>query len=128
MDPKTLRFAPTHEWAHVDGETVVIGLSKFAVDQLTDLLSIELPKVGAALTAGKTFGEVESVKSVNDLYAPVGGEVVEVNDALIGDVQILSEDPYGKGWMVRLKPTDPSEAAGLLDHAAYEAKIAEDEH
>ena len=128
MDPQTLRFAPTHEWVHVEGETVLIGLSKFAVDQLTDLLTIELPKVGDKLTAGKAFGEVESVKSVNDLYAPVGGEVVEVNDALTADVQPLSDDPYGKGWLIRVKPDDPAEAAGLLDHGAYEAKIAADEH
>jgi glycine cleavage system H protein len=128
MDPKTFRYAPTHEWVSVEGDTAVVGLSKFAVDQLTDLLTIDLPKVGDRLTAGKTFGEVESVKSVNDLYAPIGGEVVEVNQAVVDDVQVLSEDPYAKGWLVKIKVADPAEAEQLLDHAAYEKKIAEDDH
>ncbi|AMV39413.1 glycine cleavage system protein GcvH [Planctomyces sp. SH-PL62] len=128
MDPKNLRYAPTHEWVDLDGGQAVVGLSKFAVDQLTDLLTIELPKVGDRLTAGKSFGEVESVKSVNDLYAPVGGEVVEVNQALIDDVQILSEDPFSKGWLVKIKVDDPADADKLLDHDAYQAKIAQDDH
>ncbi|WP_165073602.1 glycine cleavage system protein GcvH [Paludisphaera rhizosphaerae] len=128
MDPKNLRYAPTHEWIDVEGDTAVVGLSKFAVDQLTDLLTIDLPKVGDRLTAGKSFGEVESVKSVNDLYAPVSGEVVEVNQAVVDDVQVLSEDPYAKGWLVKIKVDDPADAGKLLDHAAYETKIAEDEH
>jgi len=128
MDPAKLRYAATHEWVAVEGDTAVVGLSKFAVDQLTDLLTIELPKVGDRLTAGKSFGEVESVKSVNDLYAPVGGEVVEVNQALVDDVQILSQDPFAKGWLVKVKVDDPAEAEKLLDRAAYEAKIAADEH
>lgn len=128
MDPAKLRYAATHEWVAVEGDTAVVGLSKFAVDQLTDLLTIELPKVGDRLTAGKSFGEVESVKSVNDLYAPVGGEVVEVNQALVDDVQILSQDPFAKGWLVKVKVDDPTEAEKLLDQAAYEAKIAADEH
>jgi len=128
MDPKKFRYSPTHEWIDVEGDTAVVGLSKFAVDQLTDLLTIDLPKVGDRLTAGKSFGEVESVKSVNDLYAPVSGEVVEVNQAVVDDVQVLSEDPYAKGWLVKIKVDDPAEAGKLLDHAAYEAKIAADEH
>jgi glycine cleavage system H protein len=128
MDPKKLRYSPTHEWVEVEGGTAVVGLSKFAVDQLTDLLTIELPKVGDRLTAGKSFGEVESVKSVNDLYAPVSGEVVEVNQALADDVQILSEDPYAKGWLVKVKVDDPADADKLMDHAAYETKIASDDH
>lgn len=128
MDPKSFLYSPSHEWVAIDGDTAVVGLSKFAVDQLTDLLTIDLPKVGDKLTAGKSFGEVESVKSVNDLYAPIGGEVVEVNQAVADDVQVLSEDPYAKGWLVKIKVADPAEAAKLLDHAAYEKKIAEDEH
>ena len=128
MDPKSFLYAPSHEWVAIDGDTAVVGLSKFAVDQLTDLLTIDLPKVGDKLTAGKSFGEVESVKSVNDLYALIGGEVVEVNQAVVDDVQVLSEDPYAKGWLVKIKVDDPAEAGKLLDHAAYEKKIAEDEH
>lgn len=126
MDPSTLRFAPTHEWVALDGTTATVGISKFAVDQLTDLLTIELPAVGDKLTAGKTLGEVESVKSVNDVYAPVGGEVIEVNDALADNIQLLSEEPYGKGWLVKIKVDDPAEVEKLLDHAAYETKIAEE--
>jgi len=128
MDPKQLLYAPSHEWVAVAGDAVVVGLSKFAVDQLTDLLTIELPKVGDQVTAGKTFGEVESVKSVNDLYAPVSGEVTEVNQAVLDDVQILAGDPFDKGWLVKIKMSDPSETSKLLDHAAYEKKIADDEH
>ncbi len=128
MDPKKFLYTPSHEWVAIDGDTAVVGLSKFAVDQLTDLLTIELPRVGDKLTAGKSFGEVESVKSVNDLYAPIGGDVVEVNQAVADDVQVLSEDPYTKGWLVKIKIADPAEAAKLMDHAAYEKKITEDEH
>jgi len=126
MEPSTLRFAPTHEWVALDGTTATVGISKFAVDQLTDLLTIELPAVGARVTAGKSFGEVESVKSVNDVYAPVGGEVIEVNEALADNVQLLSEEPYGKGWLVKIKVDDPAEVEKLMDHSAYETKIAEE--
>ena len=128
MDPTTLKYTPTHEWVHLEGDVATLGISKFAVDQLTDLIVIELPKVGAKLTQGKPFGEVESVKAVSDLYAPVGGEVVEVNDAVAKDVQILAEDPYSKGWLVKVKVADASTVAGLLDHDAYQAKVADEAH
>ncbi len=128
MDPAKLRYAPTHEWVDIQGDTATVGLSKFAVDQLTDLLTIELPSVGTRVVAGKSFGEVESVKSVNDVYAPISGEVVEVNEPVAADVQLLSNDPYNKGWLVKIKIADPAEADALLDHAAYEKKITEDEH
>jgi len=128
MDPKTLRFTPTHEWVHVDGDVATVGLSRFAVDQLSDLIMIDLPEVGSTVTAGKSFGEVESVKSVSDLYAPVGGEVVEVNTAVKDDVQLLSEDPYAKGWLVKIKLPAGSAAAELLDYAAYELKVADEGH
>jgi glycine cleavage system H protein len=128
MDPAQLRYAPTHEWVDIQGDTATVGISRFAVDQLTDLLTIELPPVGTKVVAGKSFGEVESVKSVNDIYAPISGEVVAVNEPLAANVQLLSEDPYEKGWLVKIKVDDPSQAAKLLDHAAYEKKIAEDEH
>ena len=128
MDPAKLRYAPTHEWVDIQGDTATVGISRFAVDQLTDLLTIELPAVGTQVVAGKSFGEVESVKSVNDVYAPISGEVVEVNEPVAANVQLLSEDPFGKGWLVKIRPSDPAEAGKLLDHAAYEKKIAEDEH
>lgn len=128
IDPKTLRYAPTHEWVHLDGSTATVGISKFAVDQLTDLITIELPAVGTTLTAGKTFGEIESVKAVSDLYAPVGGEVIAVNDAVKGDVQSLAADPYTNGWLVKIQVDDPSSVAKLLDHAAYEKQVADEAH
>lgn len=128
MDPTTLKYTPTHEWVHLVGDVATLGISKFAVDQLTDLIVIDLPKVGATLTRGKPFGEVESVKAVSDLYAPVGGEVVEVNEAVTKDVQILAEDPYLKGWLVKVKVADLSPIHSLLDHAAYQAKVLDEAH
>jgi glycine cleavage system H protein len=128
IDPKSLRYAPTHEWVQLVGDTATVGISKFAIDQLTDLITIDLPAVGTRLTAGKPFGEVESVKAVSDLYAPLAGEVVEVNDAVAKDVQILAEDPYTKGWLVKVKVADASPVAALLDHDAYQAKVADEAH
>jgi glycine cleavage system H protein len=128
IDPKSLRYAPTHEWVHLDGDTATVGISKFAVEQLTDLITIDLPAVGAKLTAGKPFGEVESVKAVSDLYAPVGGEVVAVNDAIKADVQKLAADSYTNGWLIKVKVDDPSSVSKLLDAATYEKQIADEAH
>jgi glycine cleavage system H protein len=128
MDLKTLRFTATHEWVHLQGNVATVGISKFAVEQLTDLILIELPAVGTRLTPGKSFGEVESVKAVSDLYAPVGGEVVEVNAHVAKNVQLLAEDPYDKGWLIKVRVDDPSVIAGLMDLDAYEKKVAEDDH
>ncbi len=128
MDPKTLRFSPTHEWVHLDGAVATIGISQFAVDQLTDLIMIDLPAVGTKLTAGKSFGEIESVKAVSDLYAPISGEVIEVNSAVTGDVQLLASEPFGAGWLIKLRVEDPAQAASLLDFLAYERKVADEGH
>jgi glycine cleavage system H protein len=125
IDPKSLRYSPTHEWVQLDGDVATVGISKFAVDQLTDLITIELPAVGAVLTAGKPFGEVESVKAVSDLYAPVGGEVVAVNDAIKADVQKLADDAYTNGWLLKIKVDDPSSVSKLLDAASYEKQVAD---
>src|SRR4051812_5841958 len=128
MDPTTLKFTPTHEWGHLDGDIATLGISRFAVDQLTDLIVIDLPKVGSTLTAGKTFGEVESVKAVSDLYAPIGGEVVEVNSAVADDVQVLADSPFDKGWLIKVKIDNPADLEALLDAESYEAKVAEEAH
>ena len=128
MDPKTLRFTTSHEWVHLDGDVATVGISRFAVDQLSDLIMIELPKVGAKLSAGKGFGEVESVKSVSDLYAPVTGEVVAVNTAVAETPQLLADDPYDKGWLVRIKVDPAAPTTDLLDHDAYERHVAENVH
>ena len=128
MDPKTLRYTPTHEWVSLQGDVATVGISKFAVDQLSDLTLIELPAVGTRLAAGKSFGEVESVKSVSDLYAPVAGEVVEVNSEVAGNVQLLSDDPYGAGWLIKIRVDDPAAVSQLMDHDAYEKTVAEEHH
>lgn len=130
IDPHALKYTPTHEWVHLEGDLATVGISRFAVDQLTDLIVIDLAKAspGSTLTAGRPFGEVESVKAVSDLYSPVSGEVVEVNSAVTSNVQLLAEDPYDKGWLLKIKLSDPDEVAAMMDFAAYEAKVAEDPH
>jgi glycine cleavage system H protein len=128
MDPKTLRFTPTHEWVHVQGDEATIGISQFAVDQLTDLIMIELPAVGSSMTAEKTFGVIESVKAVSDLYAPISGEVIAVNQEVAANVQLLAEDPYEKGWLVKIKVNQPSGLSGLMDYRAYQERVAAEDH
>jgi len=128
MDLKLLKFSPTHEWLLLDGDIATVGISKFAVDQLTDLIVIDLPKVGTRVAPGKAFGEVESVKAVSDLYAPIGGEVIEINNDVAGNVQILAEDPYDKGWLLKVKVDQPPSTSELLDLAAYEKRVAEESH
>ena len=128
MDPKDLRFTSTHEWAHLEGDVATVGISKFAVEQLTDLTNIDLPPVGTHLAAGKSFGAVDSVKSVSDLYAPVAGEVVDVNEDVVKNVQLLADDPYGTGWLIKIRVEDPSAVSQLMDLDAYEKQVAEEEH
>jgi glycine cleavage system H protein len=128
MDPKKLRFTPTHEWVDLDGDVATVGISRFAVDQLTDLITIELPKLGSRVAAGKSFGEIESVKAVSDLYAPVDGEVVGVNADLAKNLPLLAEDPYEKGWLIKVKLDNPADVSKLMDLESYEKKIAAEEH
>jgi glycine cleavage system H protein len=113
---------------HLNGSTATVGISKFAVDQLTDLIMIELPTVGTRLVPGKSFGEIESVKAVSDLYSPVGGEVIAVNGSVVDNVQVLAEDPYEGGWLIKVKVDDDIDLGELMDHAAYERKVAEEAH
>lgn len=128
MTPPDLKYRPTHEWVRMEGSEAVVGISEFAVKQLTDLVYIDLPAVGRQVKAGETFGEVESVKAVSDLYAPLTGEVTAVNDALVDDLSLLSSDPFGKGWMIKIKVTDDSNASELLDASAYEAHCEAEAH
>jgi glycine cleavage system H protein len=128
MDLKSLRYAATHEWVLLQGNVATVGITKFAVEQLTDLIMIELPPVGTRVTAGKAFGEIESVKAVSDLYAPVGGEVIEVNTAVADNLELLNEDPFEKGWLIKLKVDEPVDTKDLMDLKAYEAKVAEEGH
>ena len=132
MKPETLLFAKTHEWVAVTtdgGEKVAtIGLSAFAVEALTDLVFIELPKVDRQVKAEESFCEVESVKAVSDVYAPVAGEVIAANDKLADDLELLSNDPYGEGWIARIKIADEAGLKNLMDYAAYQKQIAEESH
>jgi glycine cleavage system H protein len=128
MDRKSLGYLASHEWVQIQGATATIGITQFAVEQLTDLILIELPAVGAKLTAGKAFGEIESVKAVSDLYAPVSGEVIEVNSSVTSNVQLLAEDPFEKGWLIKVKLDQPLHTGELLDLDEYEKKVAEEAH
>lgn len=130
MNPEELHYAKTHEWVaveEVDGAKVAtIGISKHAVEALTDLVFIELPKPGRTVAALESFCEVESVKAVSDIYCPVAGEVLEVNEPLADELEVLSEDPFGKGWIAKIKIIDDAGLAALLDHTAYEKMCAEE--
>lgn len=130
MNPDELRFAKTHEWVAVAEEggqsMATVGISAFAVEALTDLVYIELPQVGRTVTADESFCEVESVKAVSDIYAPVSGEVVAVNDSLPDHLEKISNDPYGEGWIAKIKMSDPAELDRLMDHAAYQKQCAEE--
>jgi len=128
MDPKNLRYAKTHEWAHLEGDVCTVGITKYAVEQLTDVVYIELPDVQDNVFAGDSFGEVESVKAVSDLYSPVNGEVVAINDKLTNDPAPVASDPYGKGWMIKIKVTPGTTLDHLMTLELYEKQIASDEH
>src|SRR5436309_970566 len=128
MDPKTLRYSPSHEWASLDGDICTVGITKFAVDQLTDVVYVELPDVGDNVFAGESFGEIESVKAVSDLYSPVNGEVVEINEKILDDPTRVTADPYGKGWMVKIKAEPGSTLDHLLNLEQYEKQVASEGH
>lgn len=119
-----MKFAKTHEWIRPeDGGLATVGISAYAVEALTDLVFMQLPAVGRKVKAGESIGEIESVKAVSDMYAPVSGEIVEVNTALPGQLETLGKDPYGAGWIVRIRPDDQAEMGSLLDQAAYDALV-----
>jgi glycine cleavage system H protein len=125
MNPDQLRFAASHEWVS-DGNPAVVGISQFAQDQLGDVVFVELPKVGTVVAAGDTFGSVESVKTVSDVYAPISGKVTEVNQALVDKPELVNSSPYDEGWLIKLEPTGDAEAerAALMDQASYEASAS----
>ncbi len=124
MVPTELRYTKEHEWIRVEDGVATVGITANAADQLGDIVFVELPDGGKDLVGGKTFGVIESVKAVSDLYAPVSGTVVETNDALAQSPELVNTDPYGAGWMLKMTIADESELAGLLDAAAYEASVA----
>ena len=125
MYPDNLRYTKDHEWIRVSGSEGTIGVSFFAQKELGDVVFVELPKPGTKLAAGDEFGTIESVKAVSELYAPVSGEVIEVNETLSDNPEIVNEDPYDRGWMLRVKLADESEPGKLMDAAAYRALVGE---
>jgi glycine cleavage system H protein len=122
--PADLRYTKEHEWAKLEGDKARVGITAFAQEQLGDVVFVELPKVGTKVTAMKTFGVVESVKAVSDLYAPLSGEVVEINAELPKKPEIVNAEPYGKGWMIVIKLADIKEWDGLISAADYEKLVA----
>jgi glycine cleavage system H protein len=132
VKPEELLYAKTHEWVHVDrtgkDKIATVGISHFAVEALTDLVYIELPEVGRQVRAGESFGEVESVKAVSDLYSPVTGEIVEVNQRLSERLDPLHDDPYGAGWIVKIKLADENDLSKLLTLGDYQKQCAEEGH
>lgn len=121
--PAELKYTKDHEWVRVEGDVVVVGVTDFAQGELGDIVFVEIETEGETLEKGETFGTVEAVKTVSDLFMPVGGEVIELNEALADDPELVNKDPYGEGWMVKVKATDLAELDELLDADAYKAMI-----
>jgi glycine cleavage system H protein len=122
------RYLKTHEWARVDGGEIVCGISDHAQGAMGDLVYVEVPRVGDKLSAGDKFGVVESVKAASDVYMPVDGEIVAVNSDLEGSPEKINQDPYGAGWMIRVKPANPAALDGLMDAGAYQTLLDQEEH
>jgi glycine cleavage system H protein len=125
--PDDLRYTREHEWARKKGRQVVVGITEYAQEQLGDVVYVELPEVGAEVKKGEAFGVVESTKAVSDLFAPVSGKVVEVNDPLSDAPETINTDPYEEGWLVAIEPSDPGDLDDLLDAKAYQAFVDEQE-
>lgn len=125
MVPSDLRYTKDHEWVRLDGDTATIGVTQYAADQLGDVVFVDGPEVGRSVEQFAAFGVVESVKAVSDLYAPVSGEITEVNSALGDKPELVNSDPYGAGWMIKVKVADASQLDELLDAAAYEQLVTE---
>ena len=126
LDPKAW-YAGSHEWARPDGDEFVCGITDHAQESLSDVVYVELPEIGDTFAKGDTFGVVESVKAASDVYLPLGGEITAVNETLEDTPELVNQDPYGEGWMIRFRPSDPGEFDGLMDGGAYETFVAEEE-
>ena len=127
MYPDNLRYTKEHEWVAVTAEDAIVGVTDFAQKELGEVVFVELPEVGRTLGAGDEFGTVESVKAVSEIYAPVACEILEVNKALEDHPEIINEDPYGRGWLLKIKIINPTELESLMDAAAYQASVGESE-
>ena len=121
--PDGLKYTKDHEWAKIEGGKVMVGITDFAQRELGDIVYLELPKMGALLKQGDSFGEIEAVKTVAPLYAPLSGKVVEINQTLADKAEVINSDPYGKGWIIKIEVSNPSELSGLLEPAAYKQLI-----
>lgn len=121
--PNTVRYTSEHEWIRVEGEEAYVGITDYAQSELGEIVFVDIPTLGETLAQGEVFGSVEAVKTVSDLNMPASGEVLEINEALEAHPELVNEDPYGEGWMVRIRMSDPSEVDTLMDAAAYEASI-----
>ena len=121
--PDNVRYTSEHEWIRVEGEEAYVGITDYAQSELGEIVFIDVPTLGETVAQGEVFGSIEAVKTVSDLNMPASGEVLEVNEELEAHPELVNEDPYGKGWMVRIRLTDPSELDNLMDAAAYEASI-----
>jgi glycine cleavage system H protein len=123
--PENLVYSSEHEWCRVEGDTVVIGITDFAQGELGDVVFIELPDTGSSTVVGEEFGTIEAVKAVAELYAPLNGEVLEINDSVVDSPEMVNEDPYGNGWMIKIRINDPAELNALLSAEAYGDLIGE---
>jgi glycine cleavage system H protein len=123
--PEGLKYHPEHDWARIEGDEATLGITWYAQDSLGELVHYEPPDEGATITKDGTYGEVESVKAVSDLIAPLSGEVIAVNRTVVDAPELINDDPYGEGWLVRIRMTDPSEVDALLDVDAYRARLAD---
>jgi len=123
--PADRKYAKTHEWAKLEGQLVIVGITRHAVNELADITYLDLPEVGTQVAAGEKFGEIESVKAVSELFAPVTGSVAEVNDGLAENAAAIGDDPWEAGWMVKIRPADPAQLDALLDAEAYDASLEE---
>ncbi len=126
LDPKA-KYRDTHEWARQEGDLIVCGITDYAQDSLSDVVYVELPEVGVAFDQGAVFGVVESVKAASDLYMPMSGEIVEINEKLEDEPELVNSDPYGEGWMIKFKPSDSGEWDGLLSGEDYEKVVEAEE-
>jgi len=127
VNPKDLKYQREHDWARIDGDTAVFGLTSYAQETLGDIVFIELPEVGTDVVAGAPYAEVESVKAVSDVYAPLSGSVVEVNDSVVDAPETINESPFEDGWLIKVRLTDPSEADELLSPEEYDQLLAAEE-
>ncbi len=123
--PDDRRYAETHEWHKLDGDTVTIGISQFAVEELTDITYVEVETQEGHIDKGASFGEIESVKATSEIYSGIAGEVVETNQEVLDDPSLVNQDPYGKGWIIKIKPDDPGQLDQLMDAATYVQKHGE---